>query len=534
MPPAQGLTYYNDKFLKLAEHYDDFILARSMAHPNIWHDRIPRGAYKLYSGMEQKTNVYRGGLPVQAGLSTWKPISNSVTAAQASANGTQAFDNCQPDTPQRYKYAMETISYTGYRDSWQSDPLCVNDLKFTDQARDQVALVIRTGVEFGVSMLENWNREMYIYQAMIAGRGMVMAEGALQFEDNLTYQFTYDPFETIADEDGAQTTYIKFDANLNISTLNWDYLDYLRTTMADRCAEAAIGNEGGMPIFGLMLDIVDFERYIKGDPELRQDWRDARPTSLIDGYAMGLKVYRGFALMHDARQMRFRVKNVDSDGKVIATRVVPQKLGRDATIGQVPVPNPQYYRAEIGIGVIFMNEVIQNLFVPSVDTLGSGTTFGPAPGMTGLWKWINIPDPQTNMLGEHGFFFGRFEIYPKPLLFSFDTTVFAYRRCSQALRSKCAVELRDDVATGAVAPVADSVAADFDVANRRITLTLASKLGAGLNDPVKILKVGGDSFVATVISDALAPKYVFTWAADATNKPTAFGDFTVAATTVTA
>lgn len=531
MPPNDSLAFYNAKFMELTEHYDEFIMARTMKHPNIWHDRIGRSAYPLYSGRTQKTNIYRGGLPVQGGLSGWQPMSPSVKPAA----GVTPFDNCAPGTPRQYTYAWETIEYSGYRDSWQSEPLCVNDLKFVDRAKEQIALVLRTGVEFGVSMLENWNREMYVFQAMQAGRGMVMAEGALEFEDNAVYRFEYDPFAETTDAEGASVPYITFDADLKISTLNWDYLDYLRTTMADRCGEAAIGNEGGMPIFGLMIDTIDFERMIKSDPELREDWRNAKPVQLLDGYNMGMKVYRGFALMHDARQMRFRVKNIDANGKMVCTRVLPQKLGREATFGNVPVPNPAYYRAEIGVGVIFMNEVLQNQFVPSVDSLGSGTSFGPAPGLTGLWKWINIPDPQTNMLGEHGFFYGRFEIYPKPLLFSFDATVFIYKRCAQALATKCAVETRDDVATGAVAPKADAVAADFSGADRRITLTLASLLDASVGDTVTIKKASdSQSFSATLISDALAPKYVFTWAADADNAPTAITDFTAAGTTVTA
>ncbi len=533
MAIAQGLAHYNDRFLTIAERYDDFVIDASLKNPNFWHDRIPRGSYKPFSGMEQKTNIYRGGLGVQAGLSTWKKMSQSRKPGTLNA-GDPGFDNCAPGTPQRYSYAWETITYEGYQDEWQSDPLCVNDLKFVDYAKEQLALVIRTGVEFGISMLENWNREMYVYQSQLASRTMVLCSGGLGFEDVEEYRFEYDPFATMTDVDGNDVPFVKFSADLELSTLNWDYLDYLRVTLADRAGGSAITNVSGLPVFGLMLDTSDFEKAIKSDPELRADWRQAQPQKLIEGFNMGVKEYRGFALIHDSRQMRFRVHGIDGDGNIVATRVTPRREGRAATFGNVPEPNPAYYRAEIGLGVIFMNDVLMNLFVPSIDNLGSGATFGPAPGLTGQWQWINNKGVNDNILGETGYFYGRFQIFPKPLIASSDATTFLYRRCPQALRTLCALEFHDDVGTGAIAIEADAVASDFDVLSRRVTLTLTKLLGAGVGSAVSIKKDGGTSFAARILSDTDAPRYVFGWASGATGAPTVFGDFTAANTTVTA
>ena len=533
MPPMTGLQFYNDKMLTMAEHYDDFIMARTLKRPSVWHDRIPRGAYKLFNGLEQKTNIYRGGLGVQAGLNTW----NQIGLSRKPGPGDPGFDNCAMDTPQTYGYAWETVTYNGYRDSWQSEPVCLNDLKYVDYAKEQLSLIIRTGVDFGISMLENFNREMYIQQAALSNRLMLMATGALGFEEDPSLRFSYDPFATMADVDGEQVPFITFPAAADLSTLNWDFLDYVRTSLADRAGEAALATDANMPIFGLMLDLIDFERYIKSDAELRQDWRDAgMGKQLIDGYGMNMKVYRGFALIHDPRQPRFRVHSVNADGNLVATRVKPQKLGRVLTIGNEPVPNPEYFRAEIGLGVIFMNDVLQNLFVPSIDNLGSGMTFGPAPGLTGEWKWINIPDNNDNPLGETGYFYGRFQIFPKPLLFSSACTVFAYRRCAHALSKPCAIQSDDAVGTGAIAGtlVADS----FDATNRRVSLKLASLLGAGVGDTVTVRKSTGtdgtETFSAVLVSDSMADVYVFAWQAGADNAPTEAADFVAGEITVTA
>jgi hypothetical protein len=522
MPVLQGLQYYNDRMLTLAEHWDEFIMDRTMKNPNIWHDRIPRGAYQLFSGLSQKSNIYRGGLPVQAGLNTWRKIGLS----RKPAAGDQGYDNCAPGTPHTYSYAWETIQYEGYTDEWQSEPVCLEDLKFVDYAREQLALVVRSGVDYGISILENWNREMYSYFAQTAGRCVVLAEGALQFEDVAKYRFTYDPFATTTDVDGETVPYVSLDKTLKISTLNWSLLDYLRVTMSDRAGEAAIARDSGMAVFGLMIDMMDFERFVLDDPKLREDFRSIPSNKLISGYDFGMKTYRGFALIHDPRQMRFRFKTLDG-ANAIYTRVLPLRAGRAVTIGNVPEPNPEYYRAELATGVLFMNDVFQNLFVPSITNLGSGMSFGPAPGLTGEWKWINIPDPASNMLGNTGFFYGRFQVYPKPLLFSSETTVFLYRRCPHAVATECSIQTSQS--TSAVTLAADAVAGDFDLTNRRVTVTLDAKIDAGIGDAVTVTHNGGATPMV-VAGDALAPTYTVAWAAAAANAPTVYSQFVEAST----
>jgi hypothetical protein len=497
MAISQGLENYNEKFNTMAEHWDDFLMERTIKNPNIWHDRIPREAYELYTGLEHKMNIFRGGLPVQSGLSTWSDLGVS----RKPSAGDPGYDNCAPGTPHTYDYAWETKTYTGFKDEWQSEPICAEDLKYVDSAREQLRMVVRTGVDYGISILENWNREMYLNHAADASRLMILGDGALDFENDASYRFSYDPFATIADVDGNLRPYITFPATAVISTLNFAYLDYLRVSMADRCGEAAIAQDGGMPVFGLMIDIMDFERMVKADDKLYGQFLEADPKALIAGYSLGMKRFRGFALMHDRRQPRFRVLSSTAT-TVTATRVNPLKAGRAVTIGNVPEPNPAYYRAELGIGVIFMNDVFVNRFVPSVSDLGSGMKFGPAPGLTGQWQWINNKGVTDNVLGETGYFYGRFQIFPKPLMFSNDATAFLYSRCPHAWTTTCEVNALTDTVTGssAVAVAADAVTADYDDTNNRVTLKLASKVDLSLQDAVSIVKADAAAFVA-VVSD---------------------------------
>jgi len=490
------------KLLAMAEHYDQFIMAHEMANPSVWRDRLPKGTFELFNGTSQKTNIFRGTLGPQQGLNNWTSIEPSRKPSGADATG---FDYCAY-TPQTYDWAMETMDFSGYRSSWRSPVFCVNDLKFVDQAKQQLAFIIRAGARVVDESKEVFNREMYVKTASDAGKAVVLAEGAIDYIDNAAYRFSFDPFEV--DSDG--NTYITFPQALlpKISTLNWSFLDYIRTYMADQCPECSVGRDSGMPIFMLMIDMLDFDRFVQNSPSLREDFRYAQPQQLIDGFQMGFKVYRGFALAHDQRQMRFKVKSTDGT-TVTAVRVVPRRATRPGTIGLIPETNPDYITAELGIGVIFMNQVLQILVPPNVNNLGAGMVFGPAPGFNGDWTWINEYDKDVNPLKEVGYFFSRMEFFPKPLIYSNEATVFLYRRCPQALGTGCAVEVAEDVGSGDIGVAVNAAAGDISATNKTITLTLAKKLAAGLGDAVTVTDDDGGVETGYIADASQAPTYTF-------------------------
>lgn len=525
MTMMQGLEYYNQEMLTMAQHWDSFIMERQTARPSVWYDRIPRGSYQLFNGLKQQSNIYRGSLPVNPGLATWKKIGQSVKPTQGNAG----YDACDVGTPHTYSTAWETVSYEGYSDEWQSLPVCLNDLKFVDYAQEQLALNVKSGVEYGVSIVENWNREMYLYTANQAGRALVLCDGALGFEDNSAVRFTYDPFLVIPDADGVKRPYVSFSSSLKVSTLNWGYLDYIRHSLEARAGEASLSRQSGRAVFGLMIDMADFEKFVLADDKLRETFLYAAPQKLIDGYDMGMTQFRSLALIHDPEQARFRFKTITA-GNVIATRVPPMRAGRAVTIGNVPEPNPAYYRAELAIGVMFMNQVLENLFVPSISNLGSGMTFGPAPGLTGEWMWINNRGPSENRLGETGNFYGRFQIFPKPGLFGSEATVFLYARCPQTWVTACEVTTLDSASSEAVALAAAAAAADYDSTNLTATVRLAKALTGGLTSTVSVKKANGDIFTGTIVDASMAPTYKIAWTSSTTNKPSAETDFTTAST----
>lgn len=510
------LTADEGKLLQMAEHFDKFLVNWEMTHPNVWRDRIVKGAFNLFNGTSQKTNVFRGTLGPQQGLNTW----NRIAVSSKPAGASPGVDACQYN-PQTYNWAFESFDFTGYNTSWRSPAFCVNDLKYVDYAKEQLGMIIHAGSMVTDATKETFNRETYVKMAVDAGKGVVLAEGAMGYVDTAAVRFSYDPFTVDADGD----TYVEFAASMlpRLSALNWTFLDQIRAYMSDQCPDAAQSSEGGMPVFGLMIDYLDFERFVMSDAALREDFRMAIPQRLIKGFNMDFRVYRGFALFHDVRQMRFSPSTITAGGNIRCKRVVPRRATRAGTIGYIPEANPDYITAEIGMGVIFLAEALQILVPPTINNLGAGMTFGPAPDFNGSWSWLNIADPYENPLREKGYFFARFEYWVKPLRYASEATVFLYRRCPQAISSGCAVEAQAAAKTSSFIAVA-TAEADFSSTLRTVTLTLASVITAGAGDRVNITKDDGNAFPAYVIEDHAAPIYTFAWENGATNAPSAYTD----------
>lgn len=519
----------NDRLIALGEHWDPFFKDAQKSMPKVWIDRIKKGTFDNFKGVAQSSTYYRGGLPMQAGLGNWHAVRTSATDGE----GGLLYDSCLPDTPSTYDFTMETLTYSGYSTSFQSPNFCVNDLKYKDFAQQQLAAIIKTGVEYGRSIQETFNREMYVHFASRVGRSAILTDGALGFVNDPSKRFVYDPFATTANANGEQVPYIEFDASLKVSTLNWEYLDYLRSDLAMRTGTAALSTINGSPVFGLMISLPDFEKYVKSDPELREDWRHAEPRALIDNYPAAFKQYRSWAIMEDMAQMRFQPQGITTDGKVRALRVLPLRLsaactGGDDTMGRRVEPNPEYALAELAIGVVFLNDVFTNLFEKPVTTLGSGTSFGTGVGYDGAWQWLNIQDAVTNPLKEHGFFFGRYCIHPRPGDNVMNATVFLYRRCTQVLSTNCSLEIKaaKDTTGGGVIESVDETA----IAARKLTIVLNKPISAGLCDRISIAVDNSNTITAYVAETKDAPTYVICWDEDTT---VAAGDI-AAGMTVTA
>ena len=528
---------YNQMLMTYAQNFDVFTQRKEIENPHWWFSRIPRGAYQLFNGVVQETRIYRGGLTTYAGLSQWEDIDPFPDGQH---------DPCAPMKYDTYKYGWESLAWKGKKAGWGSDPICLDTLKFVNQAVEQLGWILDTGVKYGIDMQEVWNRDMFIYQSVQAGHSYLMTS---EFDGvgSASPRYVYQPFckfGTVEADGTANTAYVTkpfivFDASVELEPLNFDVLDQVREYLKTMCPEAAVGRIGTEPMFALAVSHDDVERYIRANEEERRYWIEANPNALIQHYGFAPTTFRRWTITNDGNQLRFKLKkyiaNYDDTealhygnvgkkefyGKAvwIAEYVPPRIEGRVGINGAgIPTANPDYYTAEIAIAPVFMNKIFTNLFVPSVNTLGSGTYFGPVTGLNGKWAWRNIVSWDKNPEGKIGNFYGTFEIVPKPDTCVFEATSFLYRRCTKALPSMCP-EQNPKVNPAAAAGASSKIAGEqvlFDNTNGKseatvstVTVQLATYLSAMTGSKVSItngVSNGGTTSNATgYVIDAPTP-----------------------------
>lgn len=526
----QAYTFFNQVMMKLVEVFEPFTQQSLLAHPRFWLNVIPRGAFPNFNGYQHETRVFRGGLMHMAGLSGWTAIDPVPSATNNPCVGGGY------TTPE---YAWERLQWSGFERRWGSDPICLNQLRYIQQAREQLAWILQVGAEYGISLQEVWNRDYLIHLANSASRTYIMTR---EYVGNSSApRFYYNPFATfgttagdVHPSTGVTGPFIVFQQGVEIEPLNFDTLDALHEELSVSCPGNAL--KGGSDLtFGLAASRFDFERYLKANPEEYKNWRETRSEQLIEGLPMGVKEHRGWAMPMDGNQLRFKIvrfiDNYDSDlfygvgsdldglNVVVAQYVPPQVAGRvGENSQQIPEFNPEYLTADLAVVPTLQKNIFTNLMGTPLQDLGSQTYFGPQFGLNGQWSWVNIPDVTTNPEGLIGNFAGKFEIFPKP---DVNGAVFAtsmlYRRCAEPIRAKAPIDcalLNPDADTGAIAVssyTASAVYAQED--SLTVTARLAKTLvhaGPGMGVALNFTGNGGEAVRLTgFILSPIAPTYQF-------------------------
>jgi len=485
----QAVTNFNQVMMTQAEFFDPFIQKALIQHPRHWYNAIPRGSFPNFQGVTHETRIFRGSLQHYAGLSGWDLIDPAPTNSN---------NPCVRGEYETVGYAWERMQWTGRSKFWGSDPICADSLQYIPQAVEQLSWILQCGAEHGVSLQEVWNRDMLIKASADAGRSFVLTSSFVG--STSPDRFYYDPFVEfgsgsgqVAAATGITKPFIVFKAGVEVENINFDVLDSVHEEFDASCPSASVGSNGGSPLYGLPVAKADFERYIKGNSYEVANWRESRSEQLITGIS-GVRTHRDWALTFDANQLRFKIAKVvsnydsgdygdvgaDLDGEtvIIAQYVAPRVAGRvGENSQQIPEWNPEYFSAELAVAPLLLNKVFTNLMGSDLTSLGSGTSFGPAPGLNGQWAWVNILDKTTNRHGKIGNFVGEFRIWPKVEPHVVFATSFLYRRCTEPIRSRCPVDNADvnpDVAVGSSANGLSHVASAAD--NTADTFTLVAKL----------------------------------------------------------
>jgi len=486
----QGVADYNQRFLDALEFVDDLIQSRNHLKSSVWRSMVSRAPYKLGEGLVKKSYRFHPGVGDQRGLQEWRAIQISRAAGEQD----EGYDACSYQ-PSLVDYGFQTVNYTGFQTERRTKHICLRDIRFVWQFNQQLGLIMNFLSDITNSVWENASREQYMKFAVDGSHSYVLSEGR-----PTSVAFGYDPFTTDSDLDNVLT----LDSNTKISTINWSYMRRFSRHLEMQAPLAAIGSDDGKPLFGLVMDLEDIDRMIEEDDKLREDFRYFSPKVLIQNYGK-VTSFKGYTLMHDGFAPRFTLKS--DDGTTMTLKRVDPLAEVATTIGNRVDVSSDYENAEYGIGIIYMKDVYKFEVPPAGPVApGGGTHFGASPSLNGEFEWINIRNEEHNLLGENGFYFSRYEYFPKPLAHDEDAHIFLYRRCPQSEVTDCDIGGTDAVSS----PVAGSgLAVAVSGSDVLFTLSAASILEIEPPVAVSIQVDDGTSYTCAIADASGAPDYVF-------------------------
>lgn len=485
---------FNRIMIRISENFDPVIRKKLNEFKSIYRDIQKSGEFKLGEGYTRKVHTFYPGVDDQAGLLKWE-TETSYRAPGTDSDTDPGYDPCS------YKayllgYGFKTETYSGWRTSRRSPNYCINDFTYEWQFQQQLEMILDSFGDVGMQIWENFGREMYMNFA-----NKFVATGSLT-----PVRFTYDPFTS---------TQITVPSGTMISTLTPKHLDAMHQMLALQAGRnGALSLDSDMPVYGLVIHPYDWDDVIDKNEKLREAYLYSSPEILIDGVGK-TKKFRGFAMTFDMMAPRAKLVGHDASGNMLLERVVPFKE-EAVTQGSRWEPDQDYLNAEYAIVNIILKDVYEKQVPPVAPSRVSKATFGNTPSNSGELKWINIPDVETNVLGEKGFFFSRFKAFAKPLVNNEYAVTMLVKRCPHM-----PIVLCDDApdATAGAKTVTEAVAIDPEGTKEyfQVIVTISDANGLGCEAVAAVTVTFKDASTATAIiaDDSDAPtKYVITFATE--------------------
>ena len=309
--------------------------------------------------------VYQRTIPT--GGAGWSPVIPSGTGEEANPSTA-----CKPSAATlQSRQVIKTASLSEY--VVDSDPICISDARSGYRFKDQIREIKNNFEKNVIDLWEDRNRDQYV-GALPDSNKLVFNGGAL-----------------IGGTGG------DFDATAPDSQIHQDALDYVRWKMVHDGAgeEGAYGQIDGTPIFTVIMSSEQQRALIKGNNDIRQDYRYAEPKALLKPFGVK-RVYAGFYHVIDDKAPRWDLV----EGAWVQ---VPFYVANPAGIAIV---NPAYEAAQYEDIIVYHPKVVKCLMQKPLASLGDGTSFR-AWDYSGEVQWVNEYDKECNKYRDNGFWSAR-------------------------------------------------------------------------------------------------------------------------------
>lgn len=487
-----GVQDYNQGFLDALENIDSTIKSRQLKRRSLFRTMIQRSSFELGQGLTRKQYIFHPGQGDQSGLDKWHPIQISSKANN--------IDACAYN-PHTVNYGFESIEYSGFGTERRTPHICVRDIRWMWEFKQQLGLVFSFLADVTNDVWENYAREQYIYQAVQAGRAYVLSDGTYN-----SHSLTYDPFSRDSDGDNV----ITIERGIPVSTLNRSFLIKYHEELSVSAPAGNIGTSAlGSPLYGLVTGTGTMSEVFANDEELEKAYIQGLPTVVIENYGSVGVILDKYTLNTDIFAPRFSIKSMNATTLTLKREDPYEEVSTGMEIGVRRKFREEYLQAPFEMAMIFVKDVFGIEVPPSGPTApGGGTSFGATPSLNGEFAWINNKDNTTNLLGEVGFYFGRYEAFAKPGEQNEYPIVFLCKRKPNTVVTYNGLNTSGSaVASAVLAADAEAVADSV----YKMKVTLAATLDIEAPAAIKIDSDGGGStnlITGIIADDSEAPTYI--------------------------
>lgn len=319
--------------------------------------------------------VYQRTIPTEGEGSGW----NTVAASTGEANPSSA---CKPTAALlQSRQTLQTAQLAEY--VLDSDPICITDARTGYRFRDQVREIKRNFEKNVIDLWENRHRDQYV--------ATIPDDNKLVFTGGALVPGTGGDFDPAAAPD---------------SQIHQDALDYVRWKLVHDGGgeEGAYGQVDGQPVFTVFMSSEQQRALIKGNADIRQDYRYADPKALLKPFGVK-RVYGGLYHVIDDKAPRW-----DLVGGAWVSRPFYVADGNG-----IAVVNPDYEAALYEDIIVYHPKVVKCLMQKPLASIGNGTTFR-AWDYSGDVQWINEYDATCNKYRDNGFWSARLRAAYQPLV----------------------------------------------------------------------------------------------------------------------
>lgn len=310
--------------------------------------------------------IYQRTIPTVGAGAGWNTIVGSPNAGDDLSD-----DSCRPTAAVlSSRKATTTASLAEY--VVDSDEICITDARASYRFRDQIREIKRNFEKNIIDIWEDRHRDQYV-AALPNANKYCFSGGALV--PSL-------PVASVPD-----------------SQIHQDALDYVRWKMVHDGAgeEGAYGKVDGQPIFTVFMSSEQQRALIKGNDDVRQDYRYAAPAELLKPFGVN-RVYSGFYHIIDDKAPRWNLV----DGSPDTWERVPFYVESSG----VAIVNPDYEAALYEDVIIYHPKVVKCLMQKPLSSLGSGANV-KAWDYSGEVQWINEYDKECNKYKDNGYWSAR-------------------------------------------------------------------------------------------------------------------------------